>query len=274
MAELPEVEAIRRQLAAEVVGRRWVAVTAKPGRIFRTPAPAAARALRGARLEKAGRRGKVLLLEFDGGKVLLVHLGMSGQVLLVPPAEHPEGHVHLEAALDDGRKLVFRDPRKFGFYRLAKAGETDSLRELAGIGTDPTAPGFTWEKFSADLRARKGALKPLLMDQSFFGGIGNIYSDEILFASRLRPMRGVETLTPVEAKDLFHSVRDVLASAIGCGGTSFDEAFTDVYGKPGLYGGRLAVYGKQGEPCGHCSTELKLIRSGGRSSVFCPHCQK
>lgn len=274
MAELPEVEAIRRQLYAEVAGHRFTRVVAVRGRMFRTPAPAVAKALKGARLDKVGRRGKALLLEFEGGRILLVHLGMSGQVLLCPPVVRPEGHVHLEAELDDGRSLVFRDYRRFGYYRLASAGELDSLRELRNIGLDPTASGFTWERFSAELKGRRGFVKPLLMDQALFAGIGNIYADEILHAARLLPSRAVETLTPAELKELFHAIRDILAQSISCGGTSFDDAFCDIFGKPGLFGGRLAVYGREGEQCQRCSQTLKVAKSGGRTSVFCPHCQR
>ncbi len=274
MAELPEVETIRRQLEAEAVGHAWAEVRVRSGPIFRTPAAEAARALRGAVLERAARRGKVLLLHFAGGRILLVHLGMSGQVLLVPPAEPGTAHRHIEATLDDGRELVFLDPRRFGFYRLAASADLDRLRELEGLGPDPVAPGFTWEKFVADLKGRSGAVKALLMNQGIFGGIGNIYADEMLFAARVRPGRDVAALSPVEMKELFHSVRGILSAAIECGGTSFDDAFTDIYGKPGLYGGRLAAYGREGEPCTRCSTRMKLLRTGGRSSVFCPHCQK
>jgi len=274
MAELPEVETIRRQLTASVAGLRWDGVEAKPASLFRTP-PAAVRArLTGARLGGVERRGKVLLLVFDPQRILLVHLGMSGQVLLVPPAVPAPGHAHLVATLEDGRELVFRDPRRFGFFRLARATELDGLRELASVGLDPFDPRQTWEKFLRDCAARGGAVKPLLMRQTHFAGVGNIYADEILFASRIRPTRPASSLNPVEQKQLFHAIRDILSAAIEFGGTSFDEAFTDIYGRPGLYGGRLLVYGKEGEPCGRCNTTLKLARIGGRSSVFCPHCQR
>lgn len=272
--ELPEVETIRRQLAAEVVGRTWSDVTARPGRIFRTPAREAAKSLSGAVVGSIERRGKVIIIGFNGGRILLVHLGMSGQVLLIPPAQCPESHWHLEAMLDDGRLLVFRDPRRFGFYRLATRAELGGLRELAGVGPDPLGPSYTWEKFSVDVRELKGLAKPVLLNQRVFGGIGNIYSDEILFEAHIQPARGFESLTPVELKNLYHAIRAVLTASIGCGGTSFDEAFTDIYGKPGLYGSRLTVYGREGEACRRCSSVLKAFRVGGRTSVYCPHCQR
>lgn len=274
MAELPEVETLRRQLLAAVAGLRWDRVEAVPSSIFRSPAKAVVAALTGARLARVDRRGKVLLLGFGVDRVLLVHLGMSGQILLVPPAEPGLRHRHLVATLEDGRTLVFRDPRRFGFLKLARAAELGGLRELASVGLDPLDPGQTWEKFVRDCAGRAGAVKPLLMDQGCFAGIGNIYADEILFVSRVRPTRLTSSLNPVERKELFHAIRDILASAIEYGGTSFDAAFTDIFGRPGLYGGRLRVYGREGEPCDRCSTTLKLARVGGRSSVFCPHCQK
>lgn len=123
-------------------------------------------------------------------------------------------------------------------------------------------------------KARAGAVKPLLMTQALFAGIGNVYADEILFAARVKPMRAATDLAPVEQKELFHAIRDVLAQAIAHGGTSFDDVFTDIYGRPGLFGGRLNVYGREGEPCPRCHGPLKTVPVGGRASVFCPHCQK
>jgi len=274
MAELPEVETLKRQLLAAVTGLRWDRIDVVPSSVFRTPAKTLAAALRGARLARVDRRGKVLLLGFDSDLVLLVHLGMSGQILLVPPAEPGPRHRHLVTTLEDGRTLVFRDPRRFGFIRLARTAELAGLRELASVGLDPLDPGQTWERFIHDCAGRAGAVKPLLMSQELFAGVGNIYADEILYAAHIRPSRVAATLDPVEQKQLFHAIRDILTAAIESGGTSFDEAFTDIYGRPGLYGGRLKAYGRKGEPCDRCHTRLVHARVGGRSSVFCPHCQR
>jgi len=272
--ELPEVETLRRQLGAAVAGRAWTRVTARPSSLFRTPAREVAAALTGARLLTVTRRGKVLLFGFAGSRTLLVHLGMSGQVLLVPPAVPGERHRHLEAELDDGRVLVFRDPRRFGYLRLlADAGLADA-RELAGVGADPLDGARTWEAFAQAFRGRRGAAKAVLLQQGVLAGIGNVYADEILHAARVQPGRSAVTLTAVEVKELFHAIRDVLARAVDLGGTSFDEAFTDLYGRPGMYGASLKVYGRAGEPCLRCHTRLKGSTTGGRSSVFCPHCQK
>jgi formamidopyrimidine-DNA glycosylase len=274
VAELPEVESIRRALAAETAGTRWDSVSAKPGRVFHTPAPVVAGALNGARLQGVRRRGKVLLLDFDNGHVLLVHLGMSGQILLEPSAAVPPDHRHLEARLEDGRVLVFRDPRRFGYLKLARREEIFSLKELARIGPDPLDPALTWEKFNAEMKARTTRVKALLMDQGVMAGIGNIYADEILHHARINPHRQASDLSPVELKELYHAIRAVLLIAIERGGTSFDSAFTDIYGRPGLYGGSLKVYDRVNEPCPRCNTALKTARISGRASVFCPHCQK
>jgi len=220
------------------------------------------------------RRGKVLLFGFRNEMVLLCHLGMSGQVLLTPPAEPGPEHHHLVARLDDGRRLVFRDPRRLGFLKLARRSDLGSLKELSGIGADPLDPALTWDRFRAEFKSRAGKVKALLMDQRIFAGMGNIYADEILHASRVKPTRTVSELSPVELKELYHSIRQTLGVAISYGGTSFDEAFVDIYGKPGLFGGCLKVYGREKEPCLRCSTPLKQAKVGGRSSVFCPHCQK
>lgn len=274
MAELPEVETIRRQASAEAVGRAWAAVKVEPSRYFRTPARTVARRLKGAVLEKVERRGKVLVFRFGNKLNLLVHLGMSGQVLLVPPAPAGPDHRHLTASLDDGRTLVFRDPRRFGWMRLVPTAELAEARELASLGVDPLDPAMTWDRFSREILERGGAVKAALMDQGTFAGIGNIYADEILFQARVNPSRRVSELAPAQLKDLYHAVKGVLAASVEFGGTSFDDAFVDLHGRPGLYGGCLGVYGREGEPCGRCSTKLEHRSIAGRTSVFCPRCQK
>ena len=274
MAELPEVETLRRQLSAEVNGRTWEELVARPSSLFRTPSRAVAERLKGVRLEGVSRRGKVLIFEFANGLVLLAHLGMTGQILLAPPAEPGPDHHHLTVSLDDGRRLVFRDPRRLGFLKLAKKEELADLKELAGVGLDPLDAALTWDRFQSELKSRGGRVKPLLMDQRLFAGMGNIYADEILYGARVQPTRQATELSPVELKELYHGVRHILATAISHGGTSFDEAFVDIYGKPGLYGGCLKVYGRENEPCLSCNTPLKQAKVGGRSSTYCPHCQK
>ena len=274
MAELPEVETIRRQLSAEIAGAAWENVRARPCSVFRSPAALVARSLTGARVCSADRKGKVLILNFDNGWSLLVHLGMSGQVLLRPPAEPGPAHRHLEAELSDGRTLVFRDPRRFGFIKVVRTGEMEKQKEVAGVGADPLSPVFTWEKFVSALKENRASAKAFLLNQQLFCGLGNIYADEVLFTARVAPGRRTGDLSVVEMKDLFHAVRTVLSSAIECGGTSFDAAFVDVFGRPGLYGGRLKVYGREKEKCVTCHTALRLLKVSGRSSVFCPHCQK
>lgn len=274
MPELPEVESVRQQLAAEASGRAWESVSAKPSSLFRTPAKEVARRLTGGTLDGVRRRGKVLLLDFGSGWTLLAHLGMSGQVLLIPPAEAPATHRHLTATLDDGRRVVFRDPRRFGFLKLARREEVEGLKELSGLGADPLDAGLTWDRFTRELKKRDGKIKPLLMSQGLFSGIGNVYADEILFRARVQPGRPVRELSTMELKELYHGIRHVLGSAIRHGGTSFDGAFVDLYGRPGMYGASLSVYGREGEPCGRCHTALRLAQVGGRSSTFCPRCQR
>lgn len=274
MPELPEVETIRRQLAAEVVGKRWLELHPHPCSLFKTPPRFLADKLTGARLERVERRGKFLLLMLQPDWVLLAHLGMSGQILLIPPAANPSSHCHLRILLEDGRELIFRDPRRFGRLKLARSGDVESLKEVNKIGKDPLDAAFTWELFIGIIKGRNGAIKALLMDQKALAGVGNIYADEILFRSRIRPHRRTIDLSPVEIKDLFHSVRDTLREACRYGGTSFDEVYVDLFGQPGLYGGLLNVYGRQGESCPNCHAALRSIRVAGRGSVYCPHCQK
>ncbi len=274
MAELPEVETIRRQIAESLSGTVWESLAIHPCSLFRTPSRAIVERLQGARLEKVERRGKLLILGFENGWVFLAHLGMSGQILLAPPAEPHPNHQHLVVTINDGRRLVFRDPRRLGFLKLARREDLNGLKEVAGIGPDPLDPSLTWDKFQGEFKLRKGKVKGLLMDQRLFAGIGNIYADEILHRARVRPTREAAELSPVELKELYHALRQLLSVAIEHGGTSFDAAFVDLFGRPGLYGGCLKVYGRENEPCFQCSIPLTLVTVGGRSSVFCTHCQK
>jgi formamidopyrimidine-DNA glycosylase len=271
--ELPEVETIRRDLDRELRERRIERVDARASRsIRRHPDPAElAVALLGATVESVGRRGKYLVFPLDRGGRLVVHLGMSGQLLLCAPDHPMMAHTHVVLTFDGGRQLRFVDPRTFGevFVSNSPGGA-----ELAHLGADPLHDLKDWADLAERLHARRSRLKPLLMDQRFLAGIGNLYADEILFAARLRYDRASDSLTPAEVRRLYRAMTVTLTAAISHRGSSLaDEQYRDVFGQIGDFQSRHQVYGREGRPCGRCRQTVVRIKAAGRSTFLCPRCQ-
>ena len=275
MPELAEVETLRRDVEAEYLGRRIRAVVATGRRSLRRhedPAEFVAR-VQGRRLERTGRRGKYLLLHLDSGDTVVAHMGMSGQLLRLDPGAGEVRHTHVRLSFDGAPDLRFVDPRTFGqmFVTTAAGGE---VPELGHLGFDPLAPDAE-DRLRALLAARPTRLKPLLMDQSRIAGIGNMYADEILHAAGLHPDRPARTVTDPEAHRLYRSMVDVLEEAIRRRGSSLaDEQYRDLYGRLGGYQELHRVYDRAGTPCGRCATTIVRVRDGGRSSFYCPGCQR
>ncbi len=275
MPELPEVETIRRDLAEVFVGRRVERVQIEGARTLRRHADAAGVPARmvGRRLEAVGRWGKYLLLRLDGDAMLVIHLGMSGQ-LLSAEASAPVGrHTHLTMTWDGGPQLRFVDPRTFGEVFLTSArGHVPS--ELAHLGFDPVVGWIGPTELGRRLAARRTRLKVLLMDQRFVAGIGNIYSDEILWAASLAHDRPADGLSVGETAALSDAMVTTLAEAICHRGSSLaDEQYRDLFGRVGSFQGHHRVYGREGMPCGRCETPIVRRKAGGRSGFFCPLCQ-
>lgn len=270
MPELPEVETIRRSLAAQLVGRRLLAVEVSGARLRKPAQAGLASALRGREVTGVERRGKYILAHLDDGNAWIIHLGMTGCVTLSSAPRAPDGHTHLRAVLDGGRELRFADPRRFG---LLFVGRAEDVAGIAGLGVDPFS-----RRFSADylrkrcLRSRR-KIKDLLMDQRIVAGLGNIYANEILFAAGLRPGRRACSLTRREAQCLVSATRMVLSRALRAGGTSISD-FRKTDGSPGSFQHELRVYGKEGRRCGRCGGRIRRARSGARSSYYCPGCQR
>jgi formamidopyrimidine-DNA glycosylase len=276
--ELPEVETIRRDLDGDVVGKRIKSVQVKGRRsIRRHRGPAEFRGrLEGHKIAGVRRRGKYLLLGLDDGDVLVVHLGMSGQLLRPTNArEAASPHTHVSIAFTKGGELRFVDPRTFGeMFVAAEPVVTHEVPELGHLGFDPLNDVMSWVQFGDLLRARKTRLKPLLMDQRFVAGIGNIYSDEILFAAGLRHDRGSETLSSEEIRRLYRAMVEVLSDAVRHRGSSLsDQQYRDLFGRPGDFQTRHQVYDREGHPCSRCHRTITRIRLGGRSSFLCEGCQ-
>jgi formamidopyrimidine-DNA glycosylase len=278
--ELPEVEVLRRDLEKDVVGRRIAAVEVKRSKnsrrvIRRHKAPKEIRdRLVGKKITRVDRRGKYILFHLDDGDFLVAHMGMSGRFLRGNKRMAPITHTHVVITFQQGGDLRFIDPRTFGELFVAHRDELGKVAELAHIALDPLETTFTWQQFSHMLAERKSKLKPLLMDQKFVSGLGNIYSDEVLFAAGLRHDRMSDELSSQEVRRLYRGMQEVVQEAIRFRGTTLDdEAYVDLYGKPGEYQSELKVYGRQGEPCRRCRTPIDTVKISNRKSYFCPQCQ-
>jgi formamidopyrimidine-DNA glycosylase len=277
MPELPEVETVRRGLERHLVGRRITSVDVGRERtVRRTSREALIAGLTDTVVEAADRRGKYLLLPLDSGDTMMIHLRMSGQVLLAAVGAPRPPHTHVVMHLDDGHEAWFVDPRTFGEVVVFDPGNVElELPELARMGVDPIAEPFDPAIVRAAFGASKRALKPLLLDQHVVAGIGNIYADEILHRARLRPDRAASTLDRRQIRVLHESIVGVLTDAIEAGGSTLGDAqYVDLMGEGGSYQDDHRVYGRGGERCSTCGRGwIRRTVTGGRGTHYCPVCQ-
>lgn len=278
MPELPEVETIRRDLDKEIVGRKVKSVEVFGVRsVRRHPDPAElVGRVQGRKVAGVRRAGKYLVLDLDSADVVVVHLGMSGQLLHVRSAKEPlPRHCHVVVSFATGGQLRFVDPRTFGEIFVAGASSlTDEVPELAHLGFDPIADVMSWAAFGKLLAGRHTVLKVLLTDQRFVAGIGNIYADEILFAAGLRYDRPADSLSPQEVRRLYRSMVETLTDAVKHRGSSLaDEQYRDLYGEVGDFQGQHQVYERAGKACRRCRHTISRTKVNGRSTYFCERCQ-
>jgi formamidopyrimidine-DNA glycosylase len=282
--ELPEVEVVRRGLESHAVGRVVTGVDVLHERpVRRTPGgPTAFVAqLEGRRIDGARRRGKYLWLPLDpstgsgqaAGDALLVHLGMSGQMLVQPPGAPAERHLRVRLALDEGTELRFVDQRMFGGLAVSPGG-AELPPEIAHIARDLLDPAFDLDDFVRRVRRRTSAVKRLLLDQTLVSGVGNIYADEALWRAGIHGERPGERLTARQVRELAGHARDVMVEALDQGGTSFDALYVNVNGESGYFERSLNAYGREDEPCRRCGTPMRRVAFMNRSSYFCPVCQR
>ena len=283
MPELPEVETVRRGLESRVVGRRFELVEVGRERtVRRTSRDAVIAGLTGATMTVARRRGKYLVGELDTGDAVMIHLRMSGQVLVAPVSSPRPAHTHVVARLagtgPDGavEELRFVDPRTFGEVVVFDPALAHlEVPELARLGIDPIADDFPRSAFAALLRGRDRQLKAFLLDQRYVAGLGNIYTDEVLFLSRLHPQRTTSSVTPREITRLHTAILGVLTEAVASGGSTLGDAqYVDVSGGSGTFQERHAVYGREGLPCVACGRPLRRLTVAGRGTFVCPRCQR
>ncbi|OBK72376.1 bifunctional DNA-formamidopyrimidine glycosylase/DNA-(apurinic or apyrimidinic site) lyase [Mycobacterium sp. 1274761.0] len=285
MPELPEVEVVRRGLDAHVVGKTITAVRVHHPRAVRRheagPADLTARLLN-TRVTGTGRRGKYLWLTLGDGSALVVHLGMSGQMLVgtrtrgAQDASVPEAHLRIATLLDDGTALSFVDQRTFGGWMLTDmvtVDGTDVPVPVAHIARDPLDPRFNRDAVVTVLRRKHSEIKRQLLDQTVVSGIGNIYADEALWRARINGARLASSLSRKQLGELLGSATEVMTEALGQGGTSFDSLYVNVNGESGYFDRSLDAYGREGEPCRRCGAVMRREKFMNRSSFYCPKCQ-
>jgi formamidopyrimidine-DNA glycosylase len=264
-------------LARSLAGRTLLHATVREARLRRSVAAELASAVAGRRVERVARRAKYLLIEVAGDQVILVHLGMSGSLThrrhgFDPGPLNPR-HDHIEFALDDGSALVYNDPRRFGLVKVVARAALSNVAELKSLGPEPLSGEFSASYLWRVTRGRTAAIKNLLMDQRIAAGIGNIYASEILFRAGVRPLRRGGRITRDEAGRIVKATQEVLREAICSRGTTF-RSYRDSRGRPGKFARLLRVYDRKGKPCLKCSSPIRAIVLGQRSTFYCPRCQK
>jgi formamidopyrimidine-DNA glycosylase len=271
LPELPEVETTRRGIEPHAVGRRIVRLAVHEPRLRWPIAKGMPRQVKNQLIRATGRRGKYLLLELDSG-TLLLHLGMSGSLRVLPSATARKLHDHFDFELDSGQSLRFNDPRRFGslHFTSAPAHEHPLLVDLA---PEPLDRSFNADYLWKITRRRRVAIKQLLMNTHLVVGVGNIYASEALFRAGIRPQRLARTLTRIEAARLVRAVRTVLRAAIRLGGTTLRD-FVGADGNAGHFAQKLYVYERATEACRTCGDKVRHLNQGQRSSYYCPTCQK
>jgi len=274
MPELPEVEVVRLGLAPRLVERRFVRVTVGEKSLRRQSSlKELEHWLLGRRLTDLSRRGKYLVFALEGGVTLLVHLGMTGHLLLgseSKPLPHLE-HIHLVFHLDNGLELIYQDVRRFGQVLVFPPGTPPS--PLQEVGREPFSRDVTARWLADQARGRSRPIKNFLLDGRVLAGIGNIYACEILFAAGLHPATPAGRLSLKDWGRILKETRRILKEAIRQGGTTVAN-YLNSHGEPGLFQVQLLVYGREGEPCRRCGAPIARLAQAGRSSFFCPHCQK
>jgi formamidopyrimidine-DNA glycosylase len=271
LPELPEVETTRRGIEPHLAGHRIAAVRVRDRRLRWPVTPGLERAVGGQRVRGVRRRAKYLLIDLERG-ALIVHLGMSGSLRVVPPGTPARKHDHVELGLEGGAALRLHDPRRFGCFLYTTADPAQHAL-LRGLAPEPLEPGFDGNYLHRISRRRRVGVKLLLMNAKLVTGVGNIYASEALFRAHIRPGRRAASLTRAECTRLARAVRGVLSAAIRAGGTTLRDYY-GAGGEPGLFRLKLYVYERAGQPCRRCRTPVRRIVQGQRSTYYCARCQQ
>jgi len=287
MPELPEVEATVRDLKKKVLGRTFIDVWTDFPKMIKKPKDFKdfVKEIKRRKIENIRRRGKNILIDLSGNKTLLIHQKLTGHLLLgkwkkknnkwqPPPgplSEKVNTYIHLLFTFDDGQQLALSDLRKFAKSELFNKDELK--KELSSLGPEPLDKSFTFENFTGALGRARGKIKQVLMDQTVIAGIGNIYSDEILWQAKVHPFKDVSILTEEELKKIYQAMKKILGKAIEVKGESISD-FRRISGEKGGFDPSRKVYRREGEKCNRCGTIIKRVKLAGRSAHFCPQCQR
>ncbi|MEP6707476.1 MAG: bifunctional DNA-formamidopyrimidine glycosylase/DNA-(apurinic or apyrimidinic site) lyase [Pyrinomonadaceae bacterium] len=275
MPELPEVEHVVRALRRAVMGRRIVAAELKLPRLAAQVSPRVfSRKLRGALIQRIRRRGKYILIELDSSRVLAVHLRMTGKFVCLPAEATLPKHAHVIFYLDDERRLVFCDQRQFGRLWILAAADLRTMEQLNSLAPEPLGRGFSLEYLRQTLSRSRRSLKQLLLDQTKVLGLGNIYAGEALFLARISPFIPASQLAKKRTERLYEAIRTILQEAIAGGSTlriDLDEDGSSYVGTSERF---WRVYEREGEACVNCGGRIRRVVHGGRSTYFCPKCQR
>lgn len=274
MPELPEVETIRSRLAPGLKGRKLERVEIFDPRLTRPEPPElVAAALDGERVTDVRRRGKYLIVVFESGRHLLIHLRMTGNVLHpAPGGREDDPHVRAVVRLDDGSDVAYRDVRRFGTWDLLEPGDLDAYFAARRLGVEPLGRSFTAASLGRSLAGRTAPVKAALLDQRAAAGVGNIYADEALWYARINPLRPAGELDEAEVAALREGVRNALRLGIKRQGATLRD-YRGADGSPGSMQDEFRVYGREGEPCERCGTPIAKTRVAGRGTWYCPTCQ-
>jgi len=294
MPELPEVETIVRDLRKKIIGRKIISVWFDAPKLIKKPKIAIfEKEIKGLKIEDVRRRAKNILIYLNPEKILLVHQKMTGHLLygkwaikkignhksktqsLIAGAmqEKVNDYIHLIFYLDNGWQLALSDLRKFAKVVLGSKEEIENLDELKSLGPEPLEKGFDFQTFKEAIQKKNGKIKQVLMDQNVIAGIGNIYSDEILWMAGIHPFKPTNRLRPQELKKIFQAMKKILKEALNLRGISISD-FRDPEGRKGYYAEHRRVYQREGQKCPRCGGIIKRIKLAGRSAHFCPKCQK
>jgi len=274
MPELPEVETVRRSLLACIKGLTITSASLRlPKLVQNLTAEEFIGAIVGRTVVDIERRGKYLMLRLSGEWTLVIHLRMTGQLRYSAPDVPEPAHTHIILGLSDGMELRYTDIRQFGFWFLAPNDIIGMVSRIQGLGPEPLDEGLTLKDFSHLIVGKKTRIKALLLNQNFIAGVGNIYADEALFGAGIHPLRPADSLSTEEIKALYSSLRHVLSQGVRMRGTSFSD-YVDGLGEAGSFQHELKVYGRAGEPCSVCGTELVRLIVAGRGTCICPRCQR
>lgn len=270
MPELPEVETVRRSLERLIADQSIASVQVREPRLRKPLAPDFASALTGRVVQQVGRRGKYLNIRLDNGLIWLVHLGMTGQLLVSDPQEPLRTHDHVVIMLGDGRCLRYNDTRRFGLMAI---GREKDIETLMALGVEPLSPAFSSRYLGGRLRQTQRAIKDVIMDQRVVAGVGNIYASELLFRAGVHPGRVAASLDQGAIARIVKATKTILKEAIQHRGSSISD-YLDGEGQPGSFQNRFRVYDQEGKPCRSCKAPILRAIHGGRSTFFCPCCQE